>query len=243
MRNNRPNTCSAKGGAGLRSSGPTTILAGETVTVVHDVSALFDFCTTASRKCFIDARCSPRELRLTSPRAGSPTLCTEPIVLGRVASSRVTSILNAVANESGSRTLSCVDSFGVCDGNVITYTVISTTNIYFCSIFFNEGASTSLCSGTSVASRNIQGGTTLHELTHAVGNTDDIVYGCASDQALSNANSSSLQTISMQVPAHGLDGLSILLPAVLRHASITAACSGARLGRDHSQARRAQAFD
>ncbi|KAJ6530985.1 hypothetical protein DFH09DRAFT_933958, partial [Mycena vulgaris] len=92
--------------------------------------------------------------------------------------------------------LSCVDSFGVCDGNVIAYTVISTNNIYCCSIFFNEGASTSLCSGTSVASCNIRGGTTLHELTHAVGNTDDIVYGCASDQALSDANSSSPQTIS-----------------------------------------------
>ncbi|KAJ6530980.1 Metalloprotease [Mycena vulgaris] len=231
-----------------------TILAGETVTVVHDVSALFDFasvgtgsfsfkpittfqtaptaqeisarselttitttstpitiavtgdvtkhelvrrasdiCTTASRKSFIDA--SYTEAKALA--SGASTYVTSRgttdtlyrAYWGAVASSRVTSILNAVANESGSRTLSCVDSFGVCDGNVIAYTVISTTNIYFCSIFFNEVASTSLCSGTSVASRNVRGGTTLHELTHAVGNTDDIVYGCASDQAFSDANS------------------------------------------------------
>ncbi|KAJ6596614.1 hypothetical protein B0H10DRAFT_1827991 [Mycena sp. CBHHK59/15] len=109
---------------------------------------------------------------------------------GAIATSRVTSVLNAVANESSStRTLSCTDTFGVCTAGVIAYTVISTTNIYFCSIFFSEVPSTSLCSGTSVASRNVRGGTTLHELTHATSGTDDVIYGCASDQALSDANS------------------------------------------------------
>lgn len=101
--------------------------------------------------------------------------------------------------------LSCVDSYNVCSGGVIAYTVIATTNvskrvfinshltdnfvqIYYCSIFFNEVATGSLCSGTSVASRNIRGGTTLHELTHALSGTDDVTYGCAADQALSDSN-------------------------------------------------------
>ncbi|KAJ7486786.1 Metalloprotease [Mycena latifolia] len=232
----------------------TTIAAGETVTVVHDVSALFDFasvgtgsfsfepvttfqtaptaqkisarselttieataspitiaitgdvanhelvrratdiCTTASRKSFIDA--SYTEAKALA-RGGSSYVTSHgasdtlyQAYWGALATSRITSVLNAVANEaSSSRTLSCVDSFGACSSGVIAYTVIATTNIYFCSIFFNEVASTSLCSGTTVASRNIRGGTTLHELTHAVADTDDVIYGCASDQALSDAN-------------------------------------------------------
>ncbi|KAF7360679.1 Neutral protease 2 [Mycena venus] len=219
----------------------TTIPAGESVTVVHDVSALFDFasagtgaftrspparelttlevsaspitiavtgdvttheltrrasdiCTTASRKSFIDASYSEAKSLASisssyvSSRGASDSLYQA--YFGATATSRVTSVLNAVSSESSSsRTLSCVDSFGACSSGVIAYTVISTTNIYFCSIFFNEVATTNLCSGTSVASRNVRGGTTLHELTHAVAGTDDIIYGCASDQALSDANS------------------------------------------------------
>ncbi|KAG5644267.1 hypothetical protein DXG03_008752 [Asterophora parasitica] len=130
---------------------------------------------------------------------------------GANAASRVTSVLNAVASESsGSRTLGCTDSLNVCGGGVIAYTVTSTTNvsqilylrplvdmpliipscyqIYYCSIFFNEVATTKLCSGTTVNSRNIRGGTTLHELTHALSGTTDITYGCPADQALSDAN-------------------------------------------------------
>ncbi|KAJ7882117.1 Metalloprotease [Mycena leptocephala] len=214
----------------------TTIPAGETVTVIHDVSALYDFasvgtgsftfaplttvealsspltiavtgdvathaltrrardiCTTASRKSFIDASYTEAKSLASisssyvSSRGASDSLYAA--YWGATATSRVTSVLNAVASESStSRTLSCVDSFGACSSGVIAYTVISTTNIYFCSIFFNEVASTNLCSGTSVASRSVRGGTTLHELTHAVGNTDDVIYGCASDQALSDAN-------------------------------------------------------
>ncbi|KAJ6572624.1 Deuterolysin metalloprotease family-domain-containing protein [Mycena sp. CBHHK59/15] len=235
----------------------TTIPAGESVTLVHDVSALYDFasvgtgpftfapvstfqtapttqkiaarsdlvtveilsspitiavtgdvgrrepalnrrsrdiCTTASRKTFIDA--SYTEAKTLASTASSYVTsrgATDTLYrayFGAIATSRVTSVLNAVANENSStRTLSCTDTFGVCTAGVIAYTVISTTNIYFCSIFFNEVPSTSLCSGTSVASRNVRGGTTLHELTHATSGTDDVIYGCASDQALSDANS------------------------------------------------------
>ena len=46
--------------------------------------------------------------------------------------STVASCFNAVANESGPRTFSCTDTYGVCGGGVIAYTVIATTNV--CSI-------------------------------------------------------------------------------------------------------------
>ncbi|KAK0230165.1 Metalloprotease [Armillaria fumosa] len=104
--------------------------------------------------------------------------------------STVTSVLDAAASESSSsRTLSCDDTYNLCDGNIVSYTVISTTNIYFCDIFFNEVATTELCSGTTVAARNVRGGTVLHELTHAIANTDDITFGCSADQALSDTQS------------------------------------------------------
>ncbi|KAG7442718.1 Metalloprotease [Guyanagaster necrorhizus] len=92
----------------------------------------------------------------------------------------VTDKLELVANENdSSRTLNCLDDYGVCDGNVIAYTVISTTDIYFCSIFFDEVPATDLCSGTTtVAARN---------LTHAVADTEDITYGCVADQGLTAA--------------------------------------------------------
>ncbi|KAJ7604306.1 Metalloprotease [Mycena polygramma] len=170
-----------------------------TITVTSDVAnhALTrrarDICTTASRKAFIDASYTEaKTLASTAASYVSSHGAADTLYRaywGATATSRVNSVLNAVASESStSRTLSCVDSFGACSSGVIAYTVTSTTNIYFCSIFFNEVPSTSLCSGTSVASRNVRGGTTLHEMTHAVAGTDDITYGCSADQALSDAN-------------------------------------------------------
>jgi deuterolysin len=48
----------------------------------------------------------------------------------------ITDILGAVATESDdSRTLSCTDDFDVCDGNVIAYTLIATTNVRFSQTF------------------------------------------------------------------------------------------------------------
>ncbi|KDR84401.1 hypothetical protein GALMADRAFT_275455 [Galerina marginata CBS 339.88] len=152
-----------------------------------------DICTTASKKSFIDATFTEAKSLASisssyiSSRGSADALYKA--YFGTTATSRVTSILNAVANEnSSSRTLSCIDSLGACSSGVIAYTATSTTNVYFCSIFFDEVATSRLCSGTFVASRNVRGGTTLHELTHAVGGTDDVTYGCSADQGLSNAN-------------------------------------------------------
>ncbi|KAL9713223.1 hypothetical protein Ac2012v2_004464 [Leucoagaricus gongylophorus] len=149
-----------------------------------------DICTDSSRRSFIDASYSEAKTlaqissSYVSSRGASDSLFRAYFKTN--AATSVTRILNNVANEnSGSRTLSCIDSFGACSSGVIAYTVISTTNIYYCSLFFAEVATNRLCSGTSVASRNIRGGTTLHEMTHATSGTDDIIYGCSSDQSLS----------------------------------------------------------
>ncbi|KAK7449289.1 hypothetical protein VKT23_013432 [Stygiomarasmius scandens] len=151
-----------------------------------------DICTTASRKNFIDAAYS--EAKTLASRAasyissnGANSLFTS--YYKTTSTTTVRNVFTNVANEnSGSRTLSCTDSFGGCSSGVIAYTVISTTNVYFCSIFFNEVADSNLCRGTSVASRNARGGTVLHELTHATSGTTDVIYGCANDQALSASN-------------------------------------------------------
>ncbi|KJA29559.1 hypothetical protein HYPSUDRAFT_60416 [Hypholoma sublateritium FD-334 SS-4] len=151
-----------------------------------------DICTTASKKTFIDASFTEAKtlastaVSYISSRGASDSLYKA--YFGATATSRVSTILNAVATESSTtRTLSCVDTYGACTSGVIAYTLIATTNIYFCSIFFNEVPTANLCSGTTVASRNVRGGTTLHEFTHAVGDTDDVTYGCSADQALTDA--------------------------------------------------------
>ncbi|KAK7037425.1 hypothetical protein VNI00_011176 [Paramarasmius palmivorus] len=235
----------------------TTIQSGETVTVEHDISDLFDFASagagtfsfepitdlkvagieeevispsalakvslaTQAIEVTVTGEISNKELRVhnkkravsvcsnSSQKSFIDASYTEAKALARTASSyissrgtsdslfraywktnsasSITSVFNAVANESGSRPLSCSDPYGVCTGGVIAYTVISTTNIYFCSIFYNEVTTSRLCSGTTVASRNIRGGTTLHELTHALSGTDDVTYGCSADQSLSAGN-------------------------------------------------------
>ncbi|KAI0637529.1 Metalloprotease [Trametes polyzona] len=108
---------------------------------------------------------------------------------GTTSTSTVRSVLSAVANEnSSSRTLNCNDPYGYCTNGVIAYTLTSTTNVYFCSIFFQEVPSSRLCGGTTVAARNVRGGTVLHELTHALSGTDDVGYGCSFDQNLGRTN-------------------------------------------------------
>ncbi|PVF99290.1 zincin [Serendipita vermifera] len=103
--------------------------------------------------------------------------------------SRPLSVFQAVESENDpERTLNCSDPYDVCWLNVIAYTVLSTTNIYYCPIFYNEVAPISLCEGADVAARNLRGGTTLHELSHAAANTTDITYGCANDQTLAKSN-------------------------------------------------------
>ncbi|TFL00251.1 Deuterolysin metalloprotease family-domain-containing protein [Pterulicium gracile] len=159
---------------------------------IHEKRAVTTCSSNASRASFITA--SYNESKALARIAASWIASNSGSSLytaywGTNSASTIQSRFTAVANEnSSSRTLSCTDTYGVCTGGVIAYTVIATTNIYYCSIFFNEVPSTSLCSGTTVASRNVRGGTTLHEMTHAISGTTDVTYGCAADQALSVAN-------------------------------------------------------
>lgn len=108
---------------------------------------------------------------------------------GTTPTSTVIGVLDNVANEDDSgRTLNCADVANACDDGVIAYTLTSTTDIYFCDIFYDEVETEQLCSGTSVASRNIRGGTVLHELTHATSGTEDVGYGCDYDQSLGESS-------------------------------------------------------
>jgi deuterolysin len=151
-----------------------------------------DICTNSSQKSFLDAAYSESKslasiaANYISSNSGS-SLYTS--YWGTNSATTVRGRFTTVANEnSSSRTLSCTDTYGACSSGVIAYTLIATTNIYVCSIFFNEVTTSRLCSGTTVASRNIRGGTILHEMTHATSGTDDVTYGCSADQALSTAN-------------------------------------------------------
>ncbi|KAJ7133189.1 hypothetical protein C8R44DRAFT_611560 [Mycena epipterygia] len=237
----------------------TTISAGKTSTVAHNVSALFDFasvdpgsftfapvkrlqiahgaqkisvptelttidvscnpitiavtgdvaprtlvrrapdtCTNASQKKFIDARFGEGAgVDYITSRGASDSLYKS--YWGTLETSRVISILDAVANEnSKSRNLSCVDPFDVCpEPGVIAYTDFPTNNIYFCGPFFDEQPTTSLCSGTTVESTDIRGGTTLHEaytpyIIHPFEATlIYVAYGCralSADKAIQNAD-------------------------------------------------------
>jgi hypothetical protein len=48
---------------------------------------------------------------------------------GSNSASTISNVFSRVAAESGSRTLSCSDPYGVCTGGVIAYTLIATTNV------------------------------------------------------------------------------------------------------------------
>ncbi|KIM28816.1 hypothetical protein M408DRAFT_133737 [Serendipita vermifera MAFF 305830] len=111
---------------------------------------------------------------------------------GATTSSIPYNVLYAVSTESSAtRTLDCTDPYGGCTTGVLAYTLTSTTNIYYCPVFFTEVPLSYLCSGLStVASRDTAGGTTLHELTHALANTEDYQYGCSTDRALAASSPS-----------------------------------------------------
>ncbi|KAL0581725.1 hypothetical protein V5O48_000307 [Marasmius crinis-equi] len=227
----------------------TVIPAGESVTVDHDVSAIFDFATagagnfkfepltefqyarseevealveeavpevssnaleislgqaeklelidsravnqcTGSQGTFVSSAYSEGKQMATAAANyigsnGANSLFTSYFKTN--SASTIRSVFTSVAGEnSSSRVLGCTDPARACSGGVIAYTIISNTNIYFCSIFFQEVAQNALCTGqTTVAARNIRGATVLHELTHALSGTDDVTYGCSADRALS----------------------------------------------------------
>ena len=150
-------------------------------------------CSTSSQSSFISASYSEGKSLAAQAAAyinsNGASDSVYKAYFGNNPTSSVISKFTAVANEnSSSRTLSCSDPYNVCSGGVIAYTLIATTNIYFCSIFYSEVAPGTLCSGNTVNARNLRGATTLHELTHAVAGTVDVGYGCPANQARSDSD-------------------------------------------------------
>ncbi|KAK1222803.1 hypothetical protein PQX77_014330 [Marasmius sp. AFHP31] len=151
-----------------------------------------NICPNASQKSFIDAAYTESKQMATAAANyissnGANSLYTSYFKTNPTTTIR--NVFTSVANENtSSRTMDCRDTYSACRSGVIAYAVVATTNIYFCPIFFNQVPQTRLCGGgTSVAARNLRGGTMLHEMTHAVAGTDDVVYGCAADRGLSAA--------------------------------------------------------
>ncbi|KAI3614798.1 deuterolysin m35 metalloprotease [Moniliophthora roreri] len=150
-------------------------------------------CEDPARASFIDASYTEsKELARVASRYVSSAGASDPLFtayFGENSVSNVMSVFDGVANEDdSSRTLSCTDDFDACDDGTIAYTYVETTNIYYCDAFFDEVPTNNLCSSTTVEARNIRGGTTLHEMTHALSDTDDVMYGCPQDQALSDSD-------------------------------------------------------
>ncbi|KAG5644805.1 hypothetical protein DXG03_007627 [Asterophora parasitica] len=175
----------------------TLIPAGGSVTVNHDVASLFDFSSvgagTFSFQPIADFRLLGAKDEVKGVESFSKVQVASNnmvIKVSRDVSKRELPRLEKRADVTCTNTWKrnfIEDSYGVCSNGVIAYTVASTTNIYYCDLFFKEVSTITVCSTTTVAARNLRSGTTLHELTHAVANTDDISYGCSANKQLSEA--------------------------------------------------------
>jgi deuterolysin len=93
---------------------------------------------------------------------------------------------------SGERNLYCHDKAGgLCSSpGVAAYTVVVTSggqvvgsDIYFCDGYINTSPTHNICSGATW--ELTRGYIMLHELSHAVGRTDDVRYGCNTSKSLS----------------------------------------------------------
>ncbi|KAF8978797.1 hypothetical protein BDQ17DRAFT_1338567 [Cyathus striatus] len=155
--------------------------------VPSQVDRTANICTDTSKKSFINA--SYDEVKHLVKISSSDALYKS--YFGTTDTSQVTAIFDAIANESpASRILSCVDREGSCRNSVNAYTRFRNTNanqITFCSGFFNKLPTANFCHGSKASTCKDRGGTTLHELTHAVGDTKDINYGCSNTRALSDS--------------------------------------------------------
>ncbi|ESK86193.1 deuterolysin m35 metalloprotease [Moniliophthora roreri MCA 2997] len=180
-------------------------------------------CEDPARASFIDASYTEsKELARVASRYVSSAGASDPLFtayFGENSVSNVMSVFDGVANEDdSSRTLSCTDDFDACDDGTIAYTYVETTNIYYCDAFFDEVPTNNLCSSTTVEARNIRGGTTLHEMTHALSDTDDVMYGCPQDQALSDSDKIiNADNYNVRASFYDMSLILTLRHAVLRH--------------------------
>ncbi|TFK98451.1 hypothetical protein BDV98DRAFT_533901 [Pterulicium gracile] len=89
---------------------------------------------------------------------------------------------------SGNRGLHCVDrAGGACSGGgVVAYTNYAVFQAYFCNSFFSAQPLSAICGSSTInfGRANVM----LHELTHAVFGSNDVVYGCPGSKNLSVAD-------------------------------------------------------
>jgi len=96
-------------------------------------------------------------------------------------------VFSRVASEK-SLTLSCTDPSLSCEGGIAAYTIQATAGIYYCSDFYEQKALFGLCTGTPVDSLRIRGGTTLHEATILLSETDESAVGCSEARSLASSD-------------------------------------------------------
>ncbi|KAG5635500.1 hypothetical protein H0H81_011035 [Sphagnurus paluster] len=205
----------------------TIIPAGESVTVRHDVTSLYDFASVGTgnfsfqpvtnfqilgtnetfktvkqfNKIAIEAESmvvqvtkdiSKRELPQVNKRAVD--ICTAPEQKAFIDDSYIEGKSLAAYGASYINANGANELYKAYWGNTTTSRVLSVFNAVANensssrTIFFQEVPTIGVCSRTTVAARNIRGGTTLHELTHALSGTSDVSYGCAANQALSDSD-------------------------------------------------------
>jgi len=128
--------------------------------------------------------------------------------------SKVAEVFNAVAKEcsatpGGSTTSSCTDAMNRCSGGVLAYTywqgygTDTDGQVFYCPSYYQLPEQGSYCHGQT------QGGTILHEMTHAVAGTDDLGYGYAAasqlstEQALMNADSYTVFAEDLRTSCNG----------------------------------------
>lgn len=127
--------------------------------------------------------------------------------------SKVAKVFNDVSKEcaatpGGTSESFCTDPYSYCSGNLIAYTYWTTggyeqvRNVYYCPRYFEMmSADSTGCHSQSQASN------VLHEMTHALAETDDFGYGfdaimaLSADQAIANADTYALFATGMDVHA------------------------------------------
>jgi len=96
-------------------------------------------------------------------------------------------IFTNVANDN-SLTLSCTDPAYICGNSGVDAYSLGSPNIYFCSIFYNQVPTSSLCSGTTVDYGSIRGATMIRQVTRALSDTSNGESGCSDARSLASSN-------------------------------------------------------
>ncbi|KAK7062792.1 hypothetical protein VNI00_000282 [Paramarasmius palmivorus] len=189
------------------------IPAGESVTVNHDVAALFDFASagagTIKFEPQIDVTSSAVEVNVTDKLEKRDLVHNKRATdIALTLRERASSMLRAYSE--GKSMASAAASFISSNSGSTTYTAYfktnsaSTVRSKFSAVASENSSSRTSTSAPSSSTKSLRvrsalvrpllrletfrGATVLHELTHAVASTVDVTYGCSADQSLSASN-------------------------------------------------------